>query len=120
MLTEKELKEIEQRCQAAPEAPWMVELIEHDTFFILKHVETAATIDAKFYPPEVAQRTAEFDVTDKHGYIIHNPDMICDVSDGECAKLEFIAHSREDVPKLLAEIRELRARLNKAKGGSLT
>ena len=111
-MTEKELNDIEQRCQATPEGPWLAELTEHDTFFIAKHVETAATINAKFYPPEVAQRTPEFDVTDKHGYVIHNPDMVCDISDGERAKLEFIAHSREDVPKLLAEIRELREKLN--------
>ncbi len=89
----------------------MVELTEHDTFFVLTHVETAATINPKFYPKEVAQRTAEFDVTDKYGYVIHNPKMQCDLTDGAVAKLEFIAHAREDVPKLLAEIRELRERL---------
>ena len=110
-MTENELTEIEQRCHAAPEGPWMVELIEHDTFFVAKHVETAATINPKFYPQEVAQRTAEFDVTDKYGYVIHNPKMQCDLTDGTLAKLNFIAHAREDVPKLVEEIRELREKL---------
>ena len=111
MMTERELTEIEQRCGATPEGPWLVELVECDMFVVRKHVETAAAINKKFYPPEVAQRVPEFDVTDRYGYVIHNPKMLCDVSDGLIAKTHFIAHAREDVPKLIAEIRELRVRL---------
>jgi hypothetical protein len=111
MMTETQLSEIEKRCQATPEGPWLVELQDYDTFFVAKHVETAPTINAKFYGKEIAQRTPEFDVTDKHGYVIHNPDMCCDVSAGMIAKLNFIAYTREDIPKLLAEVRELRAKL---------
>ena len=111
LMTENELTEIERRCKATPEGPWLVELVEHDLFFVARHIETAPTINAKFYGKEVAQRTPEFDVTDKCGYVIHNPNMVCDVSDGEIAKLNFIAYAREDVPKLIAEIRELRAKL---------
>ncbi len=110
-MTEKELSEIEQRCHATPEGPWLVELTDHDNFFVAKHVETTAAINRKFYPQEVAQRTREFDVLDKHGYVIYNREMVCDVSDGTIAKLNFIAHSREDVPNLIAEVRELRAKL---------
>lgn len=89
----------------------MVELVDHDTFFVAKHVKTAATINPKFYPKEVAQRTPEFDVTDEHGYVIHNPKMVCDVSDGAIAKLNFIAYAREDIPRLIAEVRALREKL---------
>lgn len=110
-MTENELSEIEQRCEVTPEGPWLVELIDYDKFFVAKHVETRAAIDKKFYPPEVAQRVPEFDVTDSNGYVIHNPQMVCDVSDGLIAKTNFIAHAREDVPRLLAEVRELRAKL---------
>lgn len=111
MMTGNELTAIEERCRVAPEGPWLVELVDHDTFFVAKHVETGTTINRKFYPKEVAQRTPEFDVTDKHGYIIHNPKMVCDVSDGAIAKLNFIAYAREDIPKLIAEVRELRQKL---------
>jgi hypothetical protein len=109
-MTEKELTAIERRCQATPEGPWLVELVEHDLFFVAKHIKTAPTINRKFYPNEVAQRTPEFDVTDECGYVIHNPNMVCGVSAGEIAKLNFIAYAREDVPKLIAEIRELRTK----------
>lgn len=111
MMTENELTEIEQRCHATPEGPWLVELTDYDNFFVAKHIETTAAINRKFYPEEVAQRTPEFDVLDKHGYVIHNPTMVCEVSDDNIAKLNFIAYSREDVPKLIAEVRELRAKL---------
>lgn len=111
MLTNKQLSEIERRCNAAPEGPWMVELTDIDHFFVVKHIETAPVIDRKFYPAEVAKRTAEFDVLDEHGYVRFNPEMFCDLTDGQIGKLEFIAHAREDMPKLIAEVKELRAKL---------
>jgi hypothetical protein len=86
----------------------MVVLDDDFRFEVLRHVEAAVSISQSFYPKEVAQRTAEFDVTDKHGYVVHNPHMQCDLTDEILNKLKFIAHAREDVPKLVAEIRALR------------
>ncbi len=108
MLTEDELSEIEQRCQAAPEGPWMVTLNENFSFHVRKHAETAPRISPKFYPEEVVRRLAEFDVTDENGFVVHNPQVQCAVADGVLHQLNFIAHARADVPRLLAEIKALR------------
>lgn len=116
MMTEAEIAEIEKRCEAALEGPWMVELNEDFSFSVLNHVETAPTISAKFYGDEIARRTSEFDVTDKHGYVIHNPKMNCGISQERIATLNFLAHSREDIPKLLKEVRDLRRQLGNTEG----
>jgi len=112
MLTETEFDEIEQRCNAAPEGPWMVELNEDFSYFVQRHTETAPRISKKFYPSEVAQRLPEFDVTDKNGYVVHNPQMQCDLTDSTINQLNFIAYAREDIPKLIAEVKELKKNLS--------
>ena len=112
MLTEAELNEIEQRCDAAPNGPWMVELNEDFSYFVRRHTETAPRISKKFYPNEVAQRLPEFDVTDSNGYVVHNPQMVCDVTESTINQLNFIAYARVDMPKLIDEVKELRKLLS--------
>lgn len=106
MLTEQEINEIQNRCNAAPEGPWMVSLNKDHTIDVQRHVETSVTIAKDFFPEEIQKRPAEWDVQDKHDYFI--PTREADVMDGTKNKLNFIAYAREDMPKLLAEIYRLK------------
>lgn len=85
-MTEKRLKEIEDRVAAANSGPWKTKL-------------PAQIIG-------IADRAA---VSQENDYL----DWICSCQVSNQSKwranLEFIAHSREDIPDLLAEIRRLQA-----------
>ena len=94
-LGEETLKAIEERCEAATPGPWRTE----DCYSGV----TTNVVCAD-------RRT--------HGYGCGN-DFICDLNDGEYhaymsigeqkANAEFIAHAREDLPRLLAAYRELKS-----------
>jgi len=88
-LTDAELAEIEERVNAATAGPW--------------------------FAPDIG-----FDVrteTDKHGYsnviVFGGGDDDDDYNIDTPETREFIAHSRQDVPRLLAEVRRLRAHVER-------
>lgn len=85
----------------------MVSLNEDYTMEIRCHVETTINISEKFYPSEVAHRPSEF-VTDDYGYVVLKREFSPDLMDSTMDLLDFVAHSRTDVPKLIAEIKRLR------------
>lgn len=106
-MNDRELLQISERCHKAPKGPWMVSLNEDYTIEIRCHVETTVTISEKFYPSEVAQRPSEF-VTDDYGYVVLKREFQPDLLDSTMDTLDFVAHSRTDIPKLIAEIKRLR------------
>ena len=105
-MSDDELAEIEKRCNATPRGPWMAHLKLDYSIVILTHVERAATISRDFLPPEIRARPAEWDVEDKFEYI--RPCKEADVSDEAIKLITFVAHSKEDIAKLIAEVRDLK------------
>lgn len=84
-MTDAELHEVEVRAKTATEGPW-----EHD------QVESEGRLSWTVEMPKRPSNISEAEVFTS------------------LADAEFIAHARADVPALVAEIRELRARLKKA------
>src|SRR5260370_30287915 len=106
MITEAELLEIENRCNAAQSGPWMVGYSEHREFVVITHIVPAVRVIPELLPTEMRQRISEWDVQDAHGYVQPCPEAGMDRETE--STLRFIAYSRTDVPKLLEEIRRLR------------
>jgi hypothetical protein len=107
MLTDAEFTEIEQRCSKAQRGPWMVAITKISQLLIITHVETAVVASRDRLPPEPRQRLDEWpDLQDDFGYV--KPGITTDVSKEMVQTMEFVAHSRNDVPKLLDEIRRLK------------
>lgn len=102
MLTDEQLAEIEERATAATNGPWEVEPdIRPDIF-------TVYTVDKKGgYFGEgqiirnmgkgVSERTGRVHIAEHAKY------------QNNMADAEFIAHAREDIPTLIAEIKRLRS-----------
>ena len=109
MMTEQELLDIVARCEAATKAPWMVMLQTDGTLRVLSHTVRAVRISGDYYSHEVQSRAVEFEVIDEDGYFL--PHENADVSKDRVRTAEFIASAREDIPKLIATIRELQRKL---------
>ncbi len=105
-MTDKEIEEIEKRCNAAQRGPWMVGMTEHKQFLIITHIETGVRVSAQLLPKEIRQRLPEWNVQDDYGYINVCPEA--DIEIGIEETLNFVANSRIDVPKLISEIRRLK------------
>jgi len=90
-MTEEELKEIEHRVNSGTKGPWivMIEGITHSSGsdFIMTGVENS----------------------DDHSNAERGNDLY--VSDGRKEDLIFMAHAKQDIPKLITEIRKLKNRL---------
>lgn len=82
-MTSEELREIEQRCEAASEGPWRYEVDEKPGVVTWEHVRGPR-------PFALHQST-------------NHPQ--------DSRDLAFIAHARTDVPRLVAEVRRLQAEL---------
>ena len=105
-MSDDELAEIEKRCNATQRGPWMAHLKSDYSIVILTHVERATTISRDFLPPEIRTRPAEWDVEDKFEYI--RPCKEADVSNEAIKLITFLAHSKEDIAKLITEVRNLK------------
>ncbi|WP_069677315.1 hypothetical protein [Formosa sp. Hel1_33_131] len=92
-MTEEELKEIEERCLSGTKGPWipMIEGITHTCGddFIMIGVKDA----------------------DDYENLSRGNDLY--LSDGNNEDLNFVANAKQDIPKLIAEIRKLKEKLNK-------
>jgi hypothetical protein len=89
LVTDAELDQIEQRCAAASKPPWQsfIEGRDHwggDNFI----------------------RVGGLDDSEPDMYVSRHAGTLVPASD---ADLDFIAHARQDLPLLLAEVRRLRA-----------
>lgn len=96
-MTQERLDAIKARCEAATLGPWYVEY----------------EMDGPFAEPQCIQGPEN--VTTYHD--AYNDYRVSAVVEMAEADLEFIAHARQDIPDLLAEVERLRAendRLNSA------
>ena len=82
-MTEDELQAIERRCASAAAAPWRAWIEGRD------HESGSSFV-----------RTGEADTA---------PNSSIDFSGATDADLEFIANARQDIPRLISEVRRLRA-----------
>ena len=104
MMTEEELRAVRERCERALEGPWQVRFSRPRGAIVMqvqKHVRPMViAARADFYPDggEVP--------TDEEGYIV--ADERTGLSAQRLATAEFIAHARQDMQALLAEIASLR------------
>jgi hypothetical protein len=91
-MSEEELKLIENRCNSATKGPWksFIEDRDHESGdgFIMTGVEDSTNI-----------------WTDTRGEDIY-------ISGGTLADQDFIANARQDIPKLIEVVRELKKALN--------
>ena len=106
-LTDEELSEIEERARAATPGPWHVRQLDDDFAMSLVAIGTVPDTGA-------SERWQDFD----HRHIVaatlvQQPRYV-DVADERWDEnANFIANARQDVPRLIAEIRRLR-RLHEA------
>ena len=102
-LSERDLEVIEQRAGAATPGPWFVRHLDDDYAAGLTAVSTVPDTGRhegwpRFDGAEIVAAT-----------IVQNPCAYAVVADGKWDQnADFIAHAREDVPSLVAEIRRLR------------
>lgn len=110
-LTDDDLNEIERRAAAATPGPWFVRQLDDDHAMSLVAVGTT---------PDTGQgeRWPEFDSRDIVAATLVQQPRYVEVADQLWDEnAEFIAHARDDVPRLLTEIRRLRGELE---GGQQT
>jgi hypothetical protein len=99
-LSDERLAEIEQRCAAATPGPWWVDLDRPFTLGGDTVSVEALTPDGRYVEREVCSCLLDTDAWPD------GPEWLEDA-----ANARFLAHSRSDVPDLLAEVRRLRALL---------
>lgn len=85
-MTDKELLEIEARANAATPGPWVDNITSVDQHFTLQPTKAVVGLEDCGSPYNPWQR------------------MVLDEADRQ-----FIAHAREDIPRLVNEVRRLRA-----------
>lgn len=111
-MTSDELDAIERRAAAATRGPWRHDSFPSGTEYV--HMRNASSKDGP--------RILGPDHSDQDGHVgahmsLHNVpafEALTGETEGQlerekCANAEFIAHAREDVPRLVAEVRRLRA-----------
>ena len=87
-ITEKRLNEIQKRLDAATKGPW-----NHDVVELRTHISNAVKA------PQTDELGTELVVIAHTGYGFGSPHQ----------NASFMAHAREDIPALLAEVERLRA-----------
>lgn len=104
-ITEKRLNEIQERLNAATKGPWFVEYESEECppFKPYAHAIHGPTMQG------VLEGPVSDDFKARYG---HQMDEVAGVADADA---EFIAHAREDIPALLAEVHRLRGELAKAR-----
>jgi hypothetical protein len=108
-LTEADLDAIDQRARAATGGPWYVRTLNDDFAAGLVAVSTSPdTGRAERWPDFAAAEMVA-------ATLVQFPNRYIDCVDERWHEnAAFIAHAREDVPRLLAEIRRLRAQVHAA------
>ncbi|HEX6682270.1 MAG TPA: hypothetical protein VF062_05720 [Candidatus Limnocylindrales bacterium] len=92
-----ELAEIEERAEAATPGPWYAHFIDDDHFANLVAVSTKPESVRIGHSDTVAATLIQF------------PARYVDIADERWDEnAYFIAHARQDIPRLLAEVRRLR------------
>ncbi|MFE6668422.1 hypothetical protein ACFVFH_33295 [Streptomyces sp. NPDC057697] len=104
-MREDELEEIEKLCSAATPAPWFVRTLDDDSAMNLVAVSTAPDTGA-------AERWPNFDHRDMiAATLVQHPRYVDSGDERWDENAAFIAMAREAVPRLVEEVRRLRALL---------
>jgi hypothetical protein len=102
-LTDEELATIESRASVATPGPWFVRWLDD---------ESAANLVGVSTKPDTGrhERFPDFDASTMVAMtVVQNP-LYCFIGDWREEKnAEFIAHAREDIERLIGEVRRLRA-----------
>jgi hypothetical protein len=108
-LSDTELSTIEERAAAATPGPWYTRYLDDDHAANL--VAVATTPDAGR-----SERWPHFDADALvAATLVQFPNRYIDCADQRWDEnAQFIAHAREDIPRLIAEIRHLRNRLDQS------
>jgi hypothetical protein len=104
-MREEELEEIEELCSAATPGPWHVRTLDDDLAMNLVAVSTAPDSGR-------AERWPDFDHRDiVAATLVQHPRYVDSGDERWDENAAFIAMAREAVPRLVAEVRHLRALL---------
>ncbi|MFF1681928.1 hypothetical protein [Streptomyces sp. NPDC058256] len=104
-MREDELEEIEELCSAATPAPWFVRALDDDFAMSLVAVSTAPDTGK-------AERWPNFDHRDIiAATLVQHPRYVDSGDERWDENAAFIAMAREAVPRLVGEVRRLRALL---------
>ncbi|MEV4159250.1 hypothetical protein [Nonomuraea dietziae] len=108
-ITDSELQEIDSRAQAATPGPWHVRFLDDDAAANLVAVSTVPDTGG-------GERWPEWDNSEMvAATLVQFPKpYVASPDDRWDENAAFIAHARSDVPRLLAEVRRLRALLESA------
>lgn len=113
-LTPEDLAAMKRRCEAATKGPWAW-LSYGEKCYAFAVV--TATQDEKHHYEQVggllvSGGSSEFCLTDERGREVMVDENICESERQEGrANCQFIAHARDDMPRLVAEVERLRAAL---------
>jgi len=97
-MTEEQLRAIEERCRKASNGPWITEAGEYS--------------GRNWMIGMVAVHLGASNQDDKCHFVTTNNVHASELTGDAGTDAEFIAHAREDVPALIAEVRSLRAKLD--------
>jgi hypothetical protein len=104
-MREEELEEIEELCSAATPGPWYVRTLDDELAMNLVAVSTAPDSGR-------AERWPDFDHCDiVAATLVQHPRYVDSGDERWDENAAFIAMAREAVPRLVAEVRNLRALL---------
>ena len=108
-MNESELEAIRRRAAAASAGPWFVRYLDDE---YAANLVAIATRPGPTDGEDGSFRDGDVDARDiVAATLIQNPERYVDIADHRWDEnAEFIAHAREDVPRLLDEIERLRAR----------
>jgi len=119
-MTRKELDEIERRASAATSGPWQHESFPSGTEYVHMRFASGKRGPAIFGPDKSDQDGhvgAHMNLYNVPAFRTLTSETEEDLHREKAANAEFIAHAREDVPRLLAEVHALQAKLA-ANGGA--
>ena len=102
-MTDQELREIHERAAAASPGPWFTRLLDDDYAMNLVAITNAASDEDSWSEPDGSELVA--------ATLVQHPRYVCHDDGRWDENADFIAHAREDVPRLLAEVARLRSLL---------
>src|SRR3990172_3884430 len=115
-MTLEELNAIERRAAAASPGPWKHESFQSGTEYV--HMRNASSKDGpRIFGPDRSEQDGHVGV---HMFLHNVPAFLALTGETEeqlerekRANAEFIAHAREDIPKLVDDVKRLRWRLSR-------
>lgn len=110
-LTDEDLADIEDRARAATPGPWYVRQLDDDSAMNLVAISTAIDTGR-------GERWPDFDAGEiLAATLVQHPGYVNTADERWDENAWFIAHARQDIPRLIAEIRRLRGHIGQSEKG---